>query len=85
MEGFTSGAAAPEAAAPAEEGKAAPKRGIPDFWLQAMVHHDVLQAMLAEEDIPALSHLTDIRCIDREDHKVRGSACRAGESEREWP
>jgi hypothetical protein len=48
-----------------------PKRGVPDFWLTALVHHDMLSAMLAEEDVPALNHLTDIRCIDQDDHQVR--------------
>lgn len=62
-----------EAAEASEEGAKddkGPKRGVPDFWLTALVHHDMLSAMLAEEDIPALNQLTDIRCTDQDDHQV---------------
>jgi hypothetical protein len=74
VEGFTAAPvdeSAPEAAAEASDKDKGPKRGIPDFWLTALVHHDMLSAMLAEEDVPALNHLTDIKCTDREDHEAR--------------
>jgi len=38
----------------------APK-GIPDFWLTAMKHHDTLQELITEKDAEALHFLTDIK------------------------
>jgi nucleosome assembly protein 1-like 1 len=44
-------------------------KGIPHFWLTAMLHHEAFTETIEEEDIPALEHLIDLKCIDDEDLK----------------
>merc|ERR1712216_816386 len=41
--------------------------GIPNFWLQAIAHHDTVSEILQQEDVEALSLLQDVRCIDNDD------------------
>jgi len=45
------------------------EKGIPHFWLTAVLHHEVFQETILEDDIPLLEHLVDIKCIDDEDMK----------------
>lgn len=69
---FSEMAAAP---APAEAGEGEGEKkgtaGVPEFWLRAMMNHQGLQDTIAEEDVPALEYLADVRCIDKEDYTVR--------------
>ena len=70
---FTEAPADP-AAAPASAGAGegdAPSGPVPGFWLQAMMNHGMLVSTVAEEDVAALEHLVDIRCVDKEDLTVR--------------
>jgi nucleosome assembly protein 1-like 1 len=50
----------------------ATEAGVPEFWLRAMLNHEMLRDTIAEEDLPALELLTDVRCVDKEDYTVRG-------------
>lgn len=36
-------------------------KGIPEFWLQTLKHHDDFSGFITERDVEALKHLTDIR------------------------
>lgn len=58
-----------EAEAKAEEGEK--KKGVPEFWVRALMNHGGVQETIAEEDIPALEYLADVRCVDKEDYTVR--------------
>eukprot|EP00611_Tribonema_gayanum_P023564 TRINITY_DN4983_c0_g1_i1.p1 TRINITY_DN4983_c0_g1~~TRINITY_DN4983_c0_g1_i1.p1 ORF type:complete len:391 (-),score=118.94 TRINITY_DN4983_c0_g1_i1:382-1512(-) len=42
-------------------------KGVPSFWANAMIRHEALQDLIEEPDVAALAHLTDVKCIDRED------------------
>lgn len=52
-----------------EEGKQEEKdiKGVPEFWLLALKHHDDFGGMITERDEEALKHLTDIRVVPVED------------------
>ena len=43
------------------------KKGVPKFWLQAMVHRAILRNLLHQTDVEAMSYLEDIRCVDEAD------------------
>ena len=38
------------------------EKGVPNFWIQVFGNHPVVAEIIAEQDIPALSFLQDIRC-----------------------
>lgn len=42
-------------------------KGIPQFWVLALAHMEVVADLLTEEDIACLDSLEDIKCIDNED------------------
>jgi nucleosome assembly protein 1-like 1 len=44
-------------------------KGIPQFWAAAMTHLDAVSELICEEDVDCLEHLTDIKCVDRDDGK----------------
>jgi nucleosome assembly protein 1-like 1 len=45
------------------------EKGIPHFWLTAMLHHEIFQETIQEEDVPLMEHLVDLKSIDDEDMK----------------
>lgn len=45
--------------------------GVPEFWVRALMNHGGVQETIAEEDLPALEYLADVRCVDKEDYTVR--------------
>jgi len=45
-------------------------KGIPDFWLNALKHHDDFMDMISEEDEGALKHLYDIQCTKIEEEET---------------
>lgn len=65
-------------AAAAEEGEKIGTVGVPEFWVRALMNHGGVQETIAEEDLPALEYLQDVRCVDKEDYTV--CAVRLG-----WP
>jgi nucleosome assembly protein 1-like 1 len=52
-----------------EKDNKAEEKGIPHFWLTAILHHEVFQETVQEEDIALLEQLIDVKCIDDEDMK----------------
>lgn len=42
-------------------------KGVPQFWVLAMAHMEVVAELLTEEDITCLESLEDIKCIDNDD------------------
>jgi len=50
-----------------------PVKGVPQFWLTVLQHHDDIAEMIEETDVPALQHLTDITYngIDNEEGSFR--------------
>ena len=42
-------------------------KGIPQFWVLALAHMEVVADLLTEEDIACLESLEDIKCIDHDD------------------
>jgi nucleosome assembly protein 1-like 1 len=51
----------------AEEGERV--KGIPQFWLCAMMHNETVAELITEDDVDCLEKLCDITCIDQEDGK----------------
>jgi len=53
----------------AEEGKKEEEnvKGVPEFWLLALTHHEEFGAMITEKDEECLKHLTDVRIVDVKD------------------
>ena len=43
--------------------------GIPQFWVVAMGHMEVIGELVTEQDVDCLEYLQDIRCEDHEDGK----------------
>jgi len=43
-------------------------KGVPEFWLLALKHHEDFSAMITEADEAALKHLTDIRVGSATEH-----------------
>uniref|UniRef100_A0A7S4J1F5 Nucleosome assembly protein n=1 Tax=Odontella aurita TaxID=265563 RepID=A0A7S4J1F5_9STRA len=61
---FDLGAAAAEDDDDADDGENV--KGIPQFWVCAMGHMDVVAELIAERDVDCLEHLTNISCEDYE-------------------
>ncbi|GKY94211.1 hypothetical protein MPSEU_000387000 [Mayamaea pseudoterrestris] len=56
----------------AEEAQAdhgAPVKGIPQFWLCAMMHNETTAELITEDDVDCLEKLCNVTCVDREDGK----------------
>mmetsp|Transcript_4189 Transcript_4189/g.6387 ORF Transcript_4189/g.6387 Transcript_4189/m.6387 type:complete len:357 (-) Transcript_4189:31-1101(-) len=41
--------------------------GIPDFWKQSILRHEALSDLVEEQDLDLLSHIYEIKSIDRDD------------------
>ena len=54
-----------EPAASPEDGP--PIVGVPNFWLSAMGHHELVSELIVEADVPCLEALVDVKCVDKED------------------
>lgn len=46
----------------AAEDSNAPTKGIPNFWLAALLRDSTVQNAIEEHDIPVLKHLKDVKC-----------------------
>jgi nucleosome assembly protein 1-like 1 len=55
----------PNVVAPGEERV----RGIPQFWLSAMMHEDTISEWILEDDVECLNHLVDVTCVYDDDGK----------------
>mmetsp|Transcript_15263 Transcript_15263/g.23757 ORF Transcript_15263/g.23757 Transcript_15263/m.23757 type:complete len:365 (-) Transcript_15263:167-1261(-) len=42
-------------------------KGIPQFWVCAMGHMDLVAELITEKDVDCLVHLMDVKCIDNAD------------------
>jgi nucleosome assembly protein 1-like 1 len=61
----------PKTEAPAEAKSTEPVKGVPEFWLLALKHHDDFASMITEKDEECLKHLIDIRVADVPESAVR--------------
>lgn len=43
------------------------EKGIPGFWLRALMNHSVVEQVITEKDLPALEYLVDIRSTSHEE------------------
>ncbi|CAM9790689.1 unnamed protein product, partial [Hapterophycus canaliculatus] len=41
--------------------------GVPNFWMQCMLHHEAMHDVVCEPDLEALYYLSDVRCVDKPD------------------
>jgi len=55
-----------EEAATTEKKEQLPVKGVPEFWLIALKHHDEFSSMITEKDEECLKHMTDLRVVDVE-------------------
>jgi nucleosome assembly protein 1-like 1 len=49
-----------------EEGSGEKRKGVPQFWVCALGHMDVIAELIAEQDVDVLDLLEDVRCEDDE-------------------
>lgn len=51
---------------PTDEDDSDKAKGIPQFWVLALAHNEVIADLLTEEDITCLESLEDVKCLDNE-------------------
>jgi len=52
-----------------DEGNGERVKGIPQFWVCSMSNNETVGELITEDDVDCLEHLTDVKCVDREDGK----------------
>jgi nucleosome assembly protein 1-like 1 len=45
-------------------------KGIPGFWVRALMNHSIVEQIITERDLPALEHLIDVRSTSHEENNV---------------
>jgi nucleosome assembly protein 1-like 1 len=51
------------------DGEGEPLKGVPQFWLCAMMHNDNVAELITEDDVDCLESLYDVTCENRPDGK----------------